>query len=473
MRLSRYLGGAIAFAAAGALTLGSATPAAAQPTGFTFSSGFQVQNLSQSTAANISIAFYPLGASASSVSVDQVVAANGQATFVTLPSAVTAGFDGSAVISSDQRVAAIVNVTSPDSNISFGGGSYVGVTSGAPSLNLPLLKKNSFRFNSFFNVQNVGSAPATVTVTYSGGGLSAPVTTSARTIQPGAASRFSMLNATDAPGVPDNFSGSAIVNSTGSDVAAVVTEVGPTTMLVYNGIPTGTTNPVMPLVNVQPRNGLETGIAVQNTGTAETTVTVSYSPSAAEGTACTETQTIPAKGVRFFTIDTFSANRQPPAGTVSTCDPNRNATFVGSARVTGNTASQPLVAVVNQLNQRSTANKGASYSAFSPSDATDTVVFPLIQDRVFGYFTGISLYNVSDVDTPITCSFSGTTVTQTGTARANSSFTTQQIGIIGDRYNGTGVCRATAPGARIVGIANYVRTTGANDSFFVYEGTNN
>lgn len=470
MRRSRFLAGAVALAAAAALTLGSATPAAAQQAGFLFSSGFQVQNLSQSTAANISIAFYPLNSSAASVTVDRTIAANSNDTFATLPDAVAAGFDGSAVISSDQRVAAIVNVISPDSSISFGGGSYVGVTSGAPSVNLPLVKKAAFRFNSFFNVQNVGSAPANVTVTYSGGGLTTPYTTPSATIQPGAARRFDPGNDAN---LPAGFSGSAIVNATGSDIAAVVTEVGPTTMLVYNGIPTGVTNPIFPLVNVQPGNGLETGIAVQNTGTTPTNVTITYTPSAAEGTQCTETQTIPGQSVRFFTIDTFHPTRTPPAGTVTTCDPNRGNTFVGSASVTGNSASQPLVAVVNQLNQRSTSNKGASYSAFSAADATDTVVYPLIQDRVFGLFTGVSIFNVSDVDTEITCTFSGTAVTQSGTAKAKGSFTVTQINAIGDRYNGSGVCRATTAGARIVGIANYVKTTGANDTFFVYEGTNN
>lgn len=461
MKRFRFVAGALAFVAAASMSFGAAKPAAAQS--FKFSSGVQVQNLSGSKA-NISIAFYKTGASDFLISIPATIEPNDKVTYVTLPSQVEAGFDGSAVISSDQRVAAIVNIVSPDEKIAFGAGSYVGVSEGSPSVNLPLVKKNHFKFNSFFNVQNVGSTPAQVTVTYSNG-----FKTPAATIQPGAALRY---DAGAEAGLGSVFFGSAIVEATGSDIAAVVTEVGPTTMLVYNGIPTGVNNPVFPLVNVQPRNGLETGIAVQNTGTADTNVTITYTPSSTEGTACTETKTVAAKSTGFFAIDSFSATRNPPAGTTTDCkDKNGGKTFVGSARVTTNSASQPLVGIVNQLNQRT--NKGASYSAFGDASATDTVVFPLIQDRVFNYFTGLSLVNVGTVPTTITCSYSGTPITQASeTVNPGGSFTLQQINKIAASYNGTGTCKASAAGAKIVGIANYVRTTGTNDSFTVYEGTN-
>ena len=139
----------------------------------------------------------------------------------------------------------------------------------------------------------------------------------------------------------------------------------------------------MPLINAN-NSGFITGIAMQNAGTQATDVTVSYTPSAA-GAACTETKSVPAKGTAYFAVDSFATTQ---AG--ENCA--NGAVFVGSAKVTANSANQPLIAVVNQLNSRT--NKGGAYDSFDSAAGTSTVVFPLIQDRVAGYFTGFSIVNV-------------------------------------------------------------------------------
>ena len=51
-----------------------------------------------------------------------------------------------------------------------------------------------------------------------------------------------------------------------------------------------------------------------------------------------------------------------------------------------------LVAIVNQLNPA--GNKGAAYNAFNPTSGTERVVFPLVMDRNYGYFTGMNIVNV-------------------------------------------------------------------------------
>lgn len=419
----------------------------------TFSTGFQIQNLSSSTA-NVTISFYPEGSGTPLAPVSTTITANSSKTYATLPSAVSAGFSGAAVISSDQKVAAIVNVVSPDLSLSFGGAAYSGFTAGSHTANLPVIFKNYFNFNTFFNIQNVSSTAASVTVTYSNGATEGPFT-----IQPGSARRYDQ----SANGsLPNNFFGSATVSSD-QDVVATLIEVGPTTLLGYNGFTGGTTNPVFPLVNTN-NFGFATGIGIQNAGASSTTVTVSYTHSAA-GTDCTETQTIPAHASVAFAINAF-------VSTVPGENCANGATFVGSARVTGNTASQPLVGIVNQLNQ--STNKGGSYDGFDSSSATSTVVFPLIQDRFFGYFTGFSIMNVGSVTTPIDCTFTGSGVHQTAASLApGASFTAQQINQIANNYNGSGTCVASASGAKIVGVANQLKSSGTTDTFFVYEGTNN
>lgn len=449
-----------AVALAGAMLAAALPGGSAKAQTVPFSSGFQVQNLA-SVGATISMAFYPEDSTSASDTVGATIPANGQVTYATLPSAVDAGFKGSAVISSDQRIAAIVNLISPNLNNLSLGSSYVGVTGGSQSVSLPLLFKNSFDFNTFFSVQNVGQAATQVTVTYSGGGLNSPVTEQA-TIQPGAAHRFDQQSN---PNLPNGFNGSAVVTSTASDIAAVVTQWSSTTSLTYNGFAAGTTDPFFPLVNAN-NAGFITGISLQNIGTASTNVTVTYTPSSA-GQTCTETKTIPAKGTAFFALNSFSTT--PESGVTENCA--NGATFVGSARVTTNSANQPLVGIVNQLNQGT--RKGGSYSSFDASAGTNTVVFPLIQDRYFGYFTGISIVNTGSVPTTIECTFSGSSQKQTsGTIQPGGSYTVIQNNVIAADYNGSGRCVANASGAQIVGIANQLG--GGNvDTFFVYEGTNN
>jgi len=425
-----------------------------------FSSGFQVQNLSTSEAS-AEIVFYNENGN-QGASVQATIPASGSTTYAILPDSVPAGFNGSAVISSNQKVAAIVNLVSPDISLSFGGEAYIGFESGSRNVSLPLLFKNFSGFNTFFNVQNVGSTTANVTVTYRGQGITGTVQERA-TIPPNAARRFDQNANTQ---IPSNFFGSATITSD-QDIVAAVVQVGPTTVLAYNGFTEASTEPYFPLINAN-NSGFITGISLQNAGTTDTEVTVSYSPTpgiTGNSPACTETKTIPGNGgSAIFAVDAFRIS-QPGENCAD------GGLFVGSARVTTNSANQPLVAVVNQLNN--TTNKAGAYSSFNVTGATDTVVFPLIQDRVAGFFTGISIVNVGNTATTITCTYSpgGTTQVST-TIQPGGTFTPVQLNQISNSFNGSGVCRSN-PASNIIGIANQVRTTGTVDTFFVYEGLNN
>lgn len=469
MKAFRFLGGIVA---AAALAVSGAGLGQAQAQAITFSSGIQVQNLS-STAANISIAFYALKTATPSATFDATVPANNSVTYASLPSAVQAGFDGSAVISSDQRIAAIANIVSPDlatfATTGLGGEAYSGVTEGSTTVRVPLLFRNSNGFSTFVAVQNVGSTATNITITYQNGATAAETN-----VPPGASVRFDQRTAT---GLPDGFIGAATITSTASDIAAVVTQVGPTTLLIYNGFSSATSRlPVFPLVNAN-NAGFITGIAIQNAGTAPTTVTVGYSPSVgangqAQGAACTETLTINPGASANFAVDAFRT-------TVNGENCANGATFVGSGRVTTNSGDQPLVAIVNQLN--SGTNKGGAYSAFDTGTASDTVVYPLMQDRVANFFTGVGIYNAGSADTVIECTFSGlagTTpvsgVKQTSPSiKPGETYSVIQQGAIGNNFTGSAVCKATATGAKIVGIANQLRASGTKDTFFVYEGITN
>jgi hypothetical protein len=449
-----------ALALAGALVAAGLPGGSAKAQNVPFSSGFQVQNL-ESVGANISMAFFAEGGTNATANVNATVPANDDVTFATLPSQVANGFRGSAVISSDQRIAAIVNLISPGlPNINLGS-SYVGVTGGSTTAALPLIFKNYFGFSTFFSVQNVGSSQAAnVTVTYAGAGLSGAVTETA-TIQPGASVRFDQLENDD---LPDDFVGSVIVTATGSEIAAVATQYDAETALSYNGFAAGTTEPYFPLVQAN-NFGSVTGISLQNLSDAPTNVTIEYVNSA-DGETCTETKTIPARDTGIFALNAFSGAQNQTGE-----DCANGATFIGSGRVTTNSGNAPLVVIVNQLTASS--NKAGAYSSFDAADASNTVVFPLIMDRNFGFFTGISVVNVSDVATTITCTYSGITNPQTSeTVAPGEAYVVVHQNQLADKYVGSGRCVANATGATIVGIANQI-SAATTDTLFVYEGVNN
>jgi hypothetical protein len=277
------------------LMLAVAIPAAAQEGGvaavdaLSYTSCFQVQNLT-STVANITVSYYQQG-NATPTDVSDTVPASGSKTYCPL-SAVSAGFNGSVVISSDQAVAAVANVTG--GNWASFDASYAGFSAGAQTVSIPLLMKGNYGYNTWFNVQNAGGAEATVQVNYSDG------TSQTKTIQPNLAVTFDQATETHSAAV---FA--ATITSDQPVVAAVV-EVGPTMLFAYDGFTAASPNPVMPLV--QANNwGYTTGIQIQNAGGSPTTVTVTFTPSLS-GTACTQTKSIAVGASETFALNAWAGS---------------------------------------------------------------------------------------------------------------------------------------------------------------------
>ncbi len=426
------------------LVLIAASPMVPMAGAFTsYTSGIQVQNLS-ATTANITINYYNQDGTTATTTPDTIVG-NGAKTY--FPIGAAAGFNGSVVISSDQQIASVVNVLGSGSYSA--GASYVAAMAGGTTVSLPLLMKANSGYNTWFNVQNTGSADATVNVAYSDGTTAGPVT-----VKPGAAHTFVQSSETHSAAV---FSAKV---TSGQPVAIAVIEENPSTLFAYSGFTGGATNPVMPLVNAN-NSGYITGIQLQNAGGSSTNVTVSYTHSAA-GTDCTETQTIPAGQSKTFALGAFAS------GANSTC--TAGATFVGSARVTGNTASQNLVAIVNQLKP---GVNGEAYGSFAPASATNTVVMPLIMDRNSNWFTGFNVMNVGSGATIVHCTFSGTGYTYTTPSLAPGQASTAiQKGLIASGYVGSGTCTATNPTDKIVAVVNELNSVAAGDNLLVYEGIN-
>jgi hypothetical protein len=417
------------------LALAMATAVGAAPS--TYNSGFQVANLS-SDPAEVTIQYVNQDGTVAAT-VPATIPANSSVTY--FPIGANPGFNGSVVISSNQPVAAIVNVLGD--GFAYGA-SYESFTEGASVVNLPLIMKGNFGFNTWFNVQNAsspGGAAVNVEVSYADTGC-----TETAAIPAGAA--FTFNQATNSC-LSAGYVGAATITATGGNIVASALQVGPNTLFAYNGFTDGSTNPIMPLV--QGNNfGYFTGIQVQNTGSESTNITVSY-VAGASGNNCTQSATIAAGA----------------SATFQDCSNLSVATFIGGSSVTANSTNQPLVAIVNQLNIPQ--GKGAAYNAFAPAEASPTVNFPLIMRDNFGFFTGFNIYNAGGAAANVTCNFTGAGApgAVNATVAAGETLTAIQLGA--GTYVGSVICNAA--GGSLLGVANQLGS-GAGDNLFAYGGFN-
>ncbi|MFN8491996.1 MAG: hypothetical protein U0350_30625 [Caldilineaceae bacterium] len=452
--MKKLVNGALALLVGLGISIGANSASTYAQGAFTaYTSGVQVANL-EAADAQITLSAYNPDGSKNGTDLSDTVSANGSKTYFPI-SNVSNGFSGSIVVSSSKKIAAISNILS--SNFSAGA-SYVGRDAGNTTVRLPLLNKGNSGFNTWFSVQNAGTADAAITVKYSDG---SPDQTA--TIKPGAAKVFYQAQENHPV---KTFAGT--VTSSQPLVAAVIQE-STSVMFAYTGFTgPGSTNPVFPLINAN-NAGYVTGLQIQNAGTAATDVTVTYTPSGTGANPCTETQTIQPSASNTFAFLAFSTAANP-TGVTSSC--TKGAKFVGSAKVTGNSANQPLVGIGNQLLP---GRNGEAYGSFDPTnDANNKVVMPLIMDRNGGYFTGFSVQNVGSTAATVSCTFSGgvsysipATTLQPGQALADL-----QGNKIANKYVGAATCTATDAAAKIVGVVNELGPSGTADQLLVYEAVN-
>lgn len=428
---------------AGIFVVGGAQVALAQNTQFpAYTSGIQVANLDTDVATVVLIGYNPDGSQSGSA-LNDTIPVNSSKTYFPI-SNVANGFSGSFVISSNKKVAAISNILSSDFRA---GASYVGRSGGATKVLLPLLNKNNSGFTTWYSVQNAGTADANVNVAYSDGKTASAV------IKPGAAKVF--YQAAEDHGAVKVFAGT--VTSNQPVVAAVIQESNKI-MFAYTGFTGGAINPVFPLINAF-NSGYITGLQIQNAGASATNVTVQYTKGAA-GADCTETQTIQPGASNTFALYAFN---QTVAG--ENCA--NQTKFIGSAKVTVNSANMPLVAVGNQLG--TTAGNGEAYGAFDPAEAGPVVVMPLIMDRNGGFFTGFSVQNVGGAATAVNCTFSGTGYTVAGNLAPGAAISAIQNNAISAGYVGAGTCTSN-PATPLVAVVNQLSQKPGVDNFLVYEG---
>jgi hypothetical protein len=388
----------------------SIAPIAWAQAGISYQSSYQVKNLSSSTA-NITIYFYSQYLGRFLGTISESIAANSSKTYfpMSLPSQATA-FDGSIKITSDQPIRTITNLMSSDGVYA---GAAVAMNTGYTTFNLPLIMCNNSGFNTFFNVQNVGSSTASITINYIPGSAGVARTETA-TINVGAKKTFdqtqgSFIGTRDCSTLKDasgKFIGSAKITSNQPVIASVVelNTISFKPLFYYNGFISGSPTVALPLIMAN-NNGYYTSVQVQNIGSSSTTVTLTYSSNTGGSNNPVQEVFTLAAGVS----KTIFQNGAPPSNG-SANNWNNIGKYIGSASIT-NSGSQPLVAIVNQQSpgEGGLGPYGSAYEGFNPAAATQWASAPLIMSHNGGnygyYYTSIQTKNVGTSACTVTITY--------------------------------------------------------------------
>ncbi len=362
----------------GALVVASLT--SAQATSKSLSTVFAVQNLDAANAATVHVDYRTdTGAAWPNVSpgnVDFTVPAGGAVNIAQYLDTTMANGRGSATISSDRPIAAIVNQLARNQVPTSG--SYSGFDSGAASVFAPLVFKalstSAGLINSTLTVMNTGSAATDFNIVYIDGVTFAPVFTKTVTgLAPGVSYYADQSLET---GLPATYYGSAVVNATtsGGTIAVVGNQfTGSNGLLTYSGFKStdGYTGWAVPLYTCRLANGFSSPITAQNVSgstIAANTITINFTP---------DTTILPGATPFNVTNPTAIPNNASFVYNprVTTSCPTGS---VGSARVS---APANVVVLVNQL-QSPVTEAALSYNGIRTDGTNKTVLSPIVFSRL-------------------------------------------------------------------------------------------
>jgi hypothetical protein len=347
--------------------------------------GIQVANL-DSQPATVTIEFYDTSGALVHTYVDStpIAAEDARTYFVPsiLPDSAATSFRGSAVVSSERNIAAIVNENAGsganyDQPPGILRGSYTGIRAAetATSLFMPVAVKAFYDFNSQLVVQNAGATASVTFEFFNQAGAS--IATYVTSVAANASAIVELDTLTPTTGsIPSGFNGSVKVTSS-SNLAGMVNNMTGSVLQTYNAFTAsdgGTTLYAPALFNAY--YGYISSIQVQNVGSVSTDITVTYS----DGIVVTKTA-----GPNSAAM--FVQNAEGHASGWS-----------GSAKVTSSAAD--VVAVVAQ----NTGIKASNYNA--ATGGTTQVVAPAISKAFYGYDTALTVMNIGTVATDISVEYS-------------------------------------------------------------------
>lgn len=369
---------------------------AAQGPGGTWASGIQIVNQSDTDEAAITITFYRTDGTVALVFPDTIPAGKSRAYYV--PAHIPGledGFIGSAVVASNQPVAAILNTanTAPGTEGDPKRlGSAIGVSDPATEVFAPYLRKAYYSRNSYVAVQNTSGSAATVYVSYRDGSGAALPAAGETAVVPADSAKIFYQDAN--ANLPSGFYGSAVITST-APLAVVVNNANESTSYQtsgfesYNGFSSGAsaTKLYLPKLTINYYD-YQTGFQIQNAGSVAATMAMSYTFGS---TSYYKTSPSIEPGAAWSVYLANDAKSGLPDGLSGP----------GSAIVT---SDQPMVGVVIEVND------GLGYSVISSAvpdgSGTSTVLFPKFDRTYYDYNGGIQVQNLGTETTTMQATFS-------------------------------------------------------------------
>jgi len=362
-------------------------------------SGEMIQNVGPANAALV-VTAYDASSSATYEVSDTLTPSEARnfipSDFVGMPS----GFGGSAIVSSDQPIKAIVNVTNRQSgDLGVLGGQaaaqYQGVDGGAvaDTLYFPMAKNDRYGKTTSFYIQNAGATAATAQCVFTMDNGSTYLFTTASI----GAGQMVVVTPADA-GVPSdganrNNIGSLKVSSS-VDLAGVVMEYktgeSPATLLQgTRGFTSNDFDTVLYAPTVkQDRFGRFTGIQVQNVESSAS-VDVTVTLVGARGDCAGSTYVRTCLNLAAGASKTFNQIAGQDGAMIDNCA--ASATIVATGNVVA-VVSESYVAgkIPAGQNQAST-----TYSAFPQALASAAIGVPMFKENRFSKYTGLMIQNVS------------------------------------------------------------------------------
>lgn len=325
---------------------GVAAPVKAAAYGVSFTTSITYQNVGSATA-NILIDFYNSETStAIPITMTPLPANAASSVFVGSLSSITAGFKGSAVMSSDQPLVATLVQVPPNSSPVKTRPLSNSFMSGASTVVVPTVVKNTFGYTSVVSIQNVDTVGADLTVEFvpvGGSSFSVNVTN-----LPAGSAKYYDMGTFSNPNIGSAFNGSMriVAKKTGTATPGAVVasslEMGVTKNVAYafEGINLAANKVFMPSALCNYYGGMNSFYAVQNVGTSAIDITVTYS------NGQTETATNVLGGAKY------SFNGCGASGTLNP------ALFIGSATITASASGQIAAVAKIQGNSVATAFPG-------------------------------------------------------------------------------------------------------------------
>lgn len=296
------------------------------------------------------------------------------------------GFVGSIVTSSDQPLAALVNVTNRPAGV-FGvsGGKAAAIYSGvdgpktSTELSFPLAKYNAFNKTTTFYLQNAGAGAATISVEFKVAGNTYNYTSPS--VNPG------QMVAID-PGLasvpPGNSAIGSMTATSAQPMAGVVMEhqhsatVG-TVLQGSSGLaPSELDQTIYCPTYKQSFFGRKSGIQVQNAHTSAQDIDLTFVTS----TGTTHNSTI--------------SNLAPGASATIIDDPNVPANTLSSVTIEGTSGNIAAIVNESELPLVNPYQTSTTYNCQGASTATTNVAYPAYKEGFFGRTSALQVQNVGN-----------------------------------------------------------------------------